>query len=350
MQEFSARARFHEVDFEIFIDDFERRFGWNIREILDEWYASRAIPWLRIKDLSLKMTEELQVLDFKVGNFSETDGVISIITMGSTENGSDKIEDRRSYLIKAGECKRIVVHEYGRYGLRLTTNFSGNMPKTYVIDGERVLKFDVVPDEGVTLLEREEFCPPGEIVVDNEDKNFHLIDSIGDRKRLVDLFAKENEDVYTKALNPKVNTWGKPILSTGFEWFYGESVLSVFVKKAGTGRYKAEWVADIPETGKYEIFVYRTYSGSTPSDGKECPELKNYYTVYTPEGEEEVVLKFEKDDTGWISLGMFTLPVGECRVVLDDRGASFLMRKGYGNSMEYVPCIVADAVKWVKVK
>ncbi|MFR1240057.1 MAG: hypothetical protein ACLSDJ_02545 [Butyricimonas faecihominis] len=171
-----------------------------------------------------------------------------------------------------------------RIRLRLTTNFSGNMPKTYVIDGERVLKFDVVPDEGVTLLEREEFCPPGEIVVDNEDKNFHLIDSIGDRKRLVDLFAKENEDVYTKALNPKVNTWGKPILSTGFEWFYGESVLSVFVKKAGTGRYKAEWVADIPETGKYEIFVYRTYSGSTPSDGKECPELKNYYTVYIRKG------------------------------------------------------------------
>lgn len=350
MQEFSARAHFHEVDFEMFIDDFERCFGQNIRETLDEWYASRVIPWLRIKDLSIKKTEELQVLDFKVGNFSETDGVISIITMGTTESGRDKIEDRRSYLIKAGECKRIVVHEDGRYGLKLTTNFSGNMPKTYSLDGEQVLKYDVVPNEGVTLLEREQFYPPGEIVVDNEDKDFHLIDSIGDRKRLADLFTKENEDIYTNALNPKVNTWGKPILSNGFDWFYGESVLSVFVKRAGTGRCKAEWVAGIPETGKYEIFVYRTYSGSTPSDGKECPELKNYYTIYTPEGEEEVVLKFEKDDTGWIFLGMFTLPVGECRVVLDDRGASFLIGKGHGDSKEYIPCIVADAVKWVKVK
>ena len=38
MQEFSARAHFHEVDFEMFIDDFERCFGQNIRETLDEWY------------------------------------------------------------------------------------------------------------------------------------------------------------------------------------------------------------------------------------------------------------------------------------------------------------------------
>ncbi|MFR1240056.1 MAG: hypothetical protein ACLSDJ_02540 [Butyricimonas faecihominis] len=72
-------------------------------------YASRAIWW--IKDLSLKMTEELQVLISK-GNLVNGRGYINY-HYGSTENGSDKIED--SCLIKAGECKRIVVQK-GGYG------------------------------------------------------------------------------------------------------------------------------------------------------------------------------------------------------------------------------------------
>ena len=352
MQEFNAHARFREVDFDSFINEFEQRFGQNIKAYMDDWYTSHEMPWLSIKDLSCKETEEMQILDFKVGNFCETDGIVSIIMWGSTESGKDKIENILSYLVKPGECKRIVVHDDMRYGLKLNTNFSGNLPKQIPLNSKELLFSGVVPDEGVTLLDRNQFYPPGEIIVDNEDENFHLIDSANNRKRLADLFKKEGGERYITYYNPKTNTWGLPILSLLFNEFYGEYIRSAFMKEFGSGKFKAEWVANLPEAGKYEIFVNRPHIQLTSNAGvgfTDYPGMKNYYTVYTPEGKEEVVLEVEKGDPTWVSLGTFTLSAGESRVVLDDRGVT-IEEESYGHSMKYIQLVVADAVKWVKVR
>ena len=352
MQEFNARACFQEVNFDLFIDEFEQRFGQNIENYMDEWYTSQEIPWLVIKDLSCEVAEDVQIVDFKVGNFSETDGIVSVVTWGSTERGRDKIENCRSYLVKSGECKRIIVHEDMRYGLKLNTNFSGNLPKQISFNRAKSLLPGVVPDEGVTLLDRNQFYPPGEIIVDNEDVNFHLIDSANNRKRLADLFKKECEDEYITYCNPKTNTWGLPILSLISDEFYGECIRSAFMKEFGSGKFKAEWVANLSEAGKYEIFVNRPHDEISGSDGvylTDYPGMKNYYTVYTPVGKEEVVLEVEKGDPTWVSLGTFTLPAGESRVVLDDRGVA-IEEESHGRSTKYIQLVVADAVKWVKVK
>jgi len=352
MQEFNVCARFREVNFDSFIDEFEQRFGQNIETYMDEWYTSHEMPRLAIKDLSCKVTEETQILDFEVGNFSETDGIVSIVTWGSTESGRDKIENCRSYLVKSGECKRIIVHEDMGYGLKLNTNFSGNLPKVISCNRTEPLLSGIVPDEGVILLDRNQFYPLGEVIVDNEDENFHLIDSANNRKRLADLFQKGEEEGYATYYNPKANTWGLPILSLMFNEFYGESICSAFIKVFGSGKFKAEWVANLPEAGKYEIFINRPHDEIQGSGGlylTDYPGMKNYYTVYTSEGKEEIVLEVEKDDPTWVSLGTFTLQAGESRVVLDDRGVA-IEKEGYGHSVKYVQLVVADAVKWIKVK
>ena len=79
--------------------------------------------------------------------------------------------------------------------------------------------------------------------------------------------------------------------------------------------------------------------------------MKNYYTIYTPKGNEEIVFERTGDDTDeWISLGKFDLPAGESRVVLDDRGIpSFEVTEKWGND-KYTQVVVANAVKWVKMK
>lgn len=350
VQDFKMRTRFQEVDFDVFIDEFEQCFGQNIKAYMDEWYTSYSIPWLSIKEPSLKVTEEIQIMDFKVGNFSETDGIVSIITHGNTERGVSKIVNYRSYLIKPGECKRIIVHEDRRYGLRLMTNFSGNLPKEVELHGEVSPSSGSLPGESVSLLERNQLYPPGEIIVDNEDENFHLIDSANNRKRLTDLFKKGDEDEYITFCNPKVNTWGLPCLPIVLNDFYGEYIRSAFVKEAGTGKFKAEWIANIPEAGKYEIFVNRPHAEIFKTDmyTTDHPGMKNYYTVHIPEGEEEIVLEVQKGDPSWVSLGTFSLPAGESRVVLDDRGVPPI--KEESDRLKYVQLVVADAVKWVKIK
>ena len=88
--------------------------------------------------------------------------------------------------------------------------------------------------------------------------------------------------------------------------------------------------------------------------------MKNYYTVYTPRGKEEVILEVPNNDSwnlsplslpeeeAWLSLGTFTLPAGESRVVLDDRGVAPIPVERF--RCEFVQLVVADAVKWVKKK
>lgn len=121
-------------------------------------------------------------------------------------------------------------------------------------------------------------------------------------------------------------------------------------------------MANLPEAGKYEIFIHRphiiTYGEDTGTT--DYPGMKNYYTVYTPEGGKEIVLEVPEDDNrlvyeyslsaeeAWVSLGTFSLPAGESRVVLDDRGIAPITDEKFRST--YSQLVVADAVKWVKVK
>lgn len=354
MQEFNAHTRFREVNFDSFIEEFEQRFGQNIKAYMDEWYTTRKFPVLSIKDVSRKTTEDTQIIDFKVGNFSETDGIVSII-----EAAGQIIRNCRSYLIKPGECKRIIVHEDIEHELQLTTNFSGCFPKNISFESGESPLSGPVPDEGVTLLNRNQFYPPEEIIVDNEDENFHVVDSANNRKRLTDLIKKEDEQKYIAFYQVKANTWNLPLSQE----FYGDHIRSAFVKKTGSGKSKAEWTTDLPEAGKYEIFVHRPHICEVV-DGlfyaNDYPGMKNYYTVYTPERKEEIIIEAQEVDVwvpctlslpaeeAWVSLGTFTLPAGESRVVLDDRGVAPFRDERYNH--EYIQLVVADAVKWVKKK
>ena len=87
MEEFNTRTYFREVNFDSFIDGFEQHFGENIRDYMDKWYTGREIPWLYIKDQFYSIVDTLQILDFKVGNFSGTDGIVSVISYRDDDLG-----------------------------------------------------------------------------------------------------------------------------------------------------------------------------------------------------------------------------------------------------------------------
>ena len=306
-----------------------------------------------IKDLVFRQTKEIKSIDFMVGNMGKVDGLVSVIESYSDDNGKWVIKNWRGYLVKPGEYKRIVACQPREMNLFLTTNFARSVPERFMFGshGVPLWKGDL-PGERVEILDRDQFYPPGEIIVDNEDEGFHLIDSAGSKlKRLAERLAKEDEEEYRTGPDFKKGSWGRPFIKQ--DGVYGEEILSAFIKIAGNGNCKAVWTTDLPEAGKYEIFVYQSRV-STGAWGcsyeSNYPGMKNYYTVDTPEGSKEIELERTRDDTGWGSLGVFDLSAGKSRVVLDDRGMpSFEVTEKWGND-KYAQVVVADAVKWVKVK
>ncbi|KIO43605.1 hypothetical protein [Sanguibacteroides justesenii] len=356
-REFYESARFREVDFDLFMEGFRERFGRDIRPFVDDWYTTREIPRLVIKDLTYRQTGEVQAVDFKVGNTGEVDGCVSVIEAFSDDYGRWIIGDWRSFPVKPGEYKRIVAHEVNGYSFFLSTNFSRRVPERIEFHGTSLWKGDI-PAERVVPLDKNQFYPPGEIIVDNEDEGFHLIDSSGNRlKRLAEQLAEDNMKDYNYGINAKKHTWGKPCIEVEF---YGEEVHSAFTKVAGNGSFKAEWIANLPEAGRYEIFVYlpdvRDGDALYRYESK-YPGMKHHYTVYTPGGSKEVVREVTEEDADWVFLGTFVLPAGESRVVLDDRGVPpFDDDEEYTQAVvsiggdKHAQLVVADAVKWVKVK
>lgn len=352
-REFYESARFREVDFDVFMEGFRERFGRDIKPFVDDWYTTQEVPRLVIKDLAFRQTKDIQSVDFKIGNIGKEDGFVSVIRAYSDDFGKWVIDNWRSYLIKPGEYKRIVANETDRLTFFLSTNFSRCVPERIEFDGYStpLWKGDV-PAESVVSLDRDQFYPPGEIIVDNEDEGFHLIDSSGNRlKRLANRLAEEDEKEYKMGPDFKKSTWGRPFIEQN--GVYGEEIHSAFIKVAGNGGCKAEWITNLTEAGVYEILVYqsRIKTGAWGySYESNYPGMKNYYTVYTPMGSEEVVVERVGSDIEWISLGRFELPAGESRVVLDDRGIPPFDKTKEQGGGKYAQLVVADAVKWVKVK
>lgn len=353
-REFCERARFREMDFDVYMEGFRDRFGQDIKPFVDDWYTTHEVPRLVIKDLEFRQTENMQSVDFKVGNIGKVDGFVSVIRCYSDNYGKWVINNWRSYLVKPGEYKRIVANETDKLDFFVSTNFARSVPERVKFgDSSTPLWKGDVPVECIVSLDRDQFYPPGEIIVDNEDEGFHLINSSGNKlKRLADRLAEENKYGYRNGLDFKKDTWGRPFLLPSE--VYGEEIQSAFIKIAGNGDCKAVWIADLPEAGEYEILVYQSCikKGAWGYTGESnYPGMKNYYTVYTSNGSEEIVIERTGDDSDeWISLGRFDLPAGESHVVLDDRGIPpFEVTKEWGKD-KYAQLVVADAVKWVKVK
>ena len=70
-----------------------------------------------------------------------------------------------------------------------------------------------------------------------------------------------------------------------------------------------------------------------------------YYSVFDGKKEHEVILLMDKNDGGWISLGVFDFQ-GRGRVTLSDKD----QKHDSIDKHDSPQVIIADAMKWVKVQ
>ena len=299
--------------------------GFDFEPILQTWESQIATSF-RLQDLKVERVEREYgdgwMAHFQIWNTGKHPGFI-VYSFA-----------RNSYhlLLQPGECKEIRVRGSSNM-FTLDLGISRNLPSVINITDSGITQDTT---EGIRDISPSVFNPkPEEIIVDNEDPGFRLIFP---ENKLLDFFFSKGSDSKDHEEILQTGPWHKEF-SDGF---YGNEYKSIYTKRDGSGSCKAEWSTDIQEDGIYEIFVIHP-----PTLGR-IPGAQ-YYTV-RGEGQkaEEILLPWEREK--WVSLGQFKLKRGKSYVVLDDRtsiGKEDEKDKRYSS---YGKIIVADAVKWVKIK
>lgn len=321
---------FQELPFDTLCSKLENDYHIRLNDILPQWYNACDIPSYIVKDIkALKIESDepnLFQLSFKIYNNSKTDGIISTF-LGQGTKG-------KIYHIPAGtswEIKEIEETE-NPHSFAINLNLSSNLPNgiTQVFPDIQETTHDI--SQGKFAIDTQLFLPPAdEIIVDNEDPGFQIVEN-SRKKKLGVLFSpkKEKKYIYEYALNT-INQQPVPewTYCAGTLNIYGDIIKSMVFKKSGKGNNPVEWMTDLPEDGQYEVSAF-IVNRQVSFDGR--PE--QYYTLTTRDGEEKITLKIDFMDYGWMPLGTFHFSAGKNKITLSDKG------------IDPQQIIFADAVKW----
>lgn len=383
---FIRENRFRQVEFDEMNREFIEKFGVDWMDVLPAWYENRKIPVFFVRDFKVEnvtsqedgegslsgfafsggfairdQANRRSRVSVNVFNDSDVDGVVSFEArdmifsgMNSRRQGreGEKVVTR-NFLVKAGTGMQIAVVLKGMTST-FNTNISSNLPTKFFIQGLTNISKTTDTTEYVKDLDRSYFMPaPGEIIVDNEDENFKLI-SPPSRKRLRNLISPLSESRYEMGSNLMIRE-GVEVVPRHMinSEAYGLNKLTHAFMLQGS-KATMEWTARVEREGEYEILAYippKVFAHRMEEQEKggrgsgiftvsafsvtesEPEEVKQYYIVDVG-GEKQEVSVDIKEHVGWVSLGLFQLPVGECKIVLTDQG-----------NKDQV--LLGDAIKWV---
>ena len=313
---------------------------------LDDWFGGTGLPGYEIGGADswlVRQGERTRTqVELTVSNPTEVDGAVEVglrLRGAEREHWSDRgagPEHRRMVAVPAGSRKRVgLVVDAPAAELLVDTFVSRNLPALVRVPlPEGRLRRGAEPFDGERPEPPEE-GPEGELVVDNEDPGFEVLgveEPNWLRRRIADLFDLEADAV------PYVGfrMWSPPGTweAATDPGFHGRFVLSGHFKRAGDGRSRVSWRAEIAEEGRYDLFYHidgsvdqRRWLG--PGHAQELNFL-----VHHQDGVEPASLDMSAAEEGWNLLGTYPLAAGPAHVELTDRGPE--------------RTVVADAVKWAR--
>ncbi len=294
------------------------------------------------------------LISVEVANNGSVDGVLntetSFLDLSENNNRSNSQwmyqnmeEDqnlvKQQYVVGANESVRIkMVFDQQPRELKIYTGVSQNIPPVYYFSFANIEEefFDNKPVDGV---EKYEFIADGKdaskvFVVDNEDPEFQ-IDSRNEVKTLKDWWLRQ-ERKQTETYEP-FNYWRpQPVWTSSLaQAYHGTFLRSAVLKASGNGNDKALWKCDLPEAGRYEVQAYIPHDLNTGWRNRNS-RGRFHYQVHHANGLEKVETWPVRERNGWVSLGRFFFEKGEGVVELSDKSE--------------FPYVVADAVKWIRLK
>lgn len=353
--DFRKRNRYKWLKLEEFNEELEQKYGFDIRPFWEKWYRDTIMPCFEICDVSFKRVEprpeelkSVYKIHFKVRNVGKAGGAITTVIPQGFMNSCNNY-----FWIPAGACKEVkLAFTSPAQFINISTGIAANLPNAFEFQDQRSGPMPLTADRQMGLFDvsPEAFEEqPGVIVVDNEDPGFRLIEKEGRETWASRRMKRERyRDAIKVLMNLRSSSGWQRMVS---RYCYGKAVRSAYVKAMGDGSAKAEWTAEIPEDGVYEIFArYAKYSGYSGIKLQTMAAFwKLHYTIECKDEISEVVfdmgdrefLKMKMGDELWFPLGEFKLPAGQAKVTLDDRGQ---------REDDFQQMIFADAVKFVKKK
>jgi ABC-type transport system involved in multi-copper enzyme maturation permease subunit len=323
----------------------ENQFGLDLIPYIDDWFSGTKIPGFLIRDIELfKVLDgdriRYQVL-YKISNPEEVVGLTDVrFRYGERRRFDDQrnsLETVRVVKLEPGETKEVgIVLDEEPSIIYMNPMIAINIPLAFA-DRFNVadLKENYKPFNSERILDEDLNTKlVNEIVVDNEDDLFQILSKAQQSflKKLIygENIIEENNFKRYQFWDPAEN-W-ELLKSTGF---YGEYVHSAYYIRAGQGDKKAQWEAELPESGNYSVYTYVINKHSFGRKNFFEDHIKDIqYIVHHDDGEDEVSMDFVKAELGWNLLGSYYFSQGKAKVEITDKTGGNL--------------VVADAVKWVR--
>lgn len=356
LEAFKHKYKQDEITFETFCKDFLFTFKIDLMNLIKKWYTTDRIPMIIVKDIEVMRLETSEgrkyKLHFKVYNPSETDGLIFGNVNMSLQTGGSVNQEIRPEMISPQTCKQVkIVLPFQPRVINIRTGITRNLPNDTKIDLQSVRELNHSTEDAETgCFEISSSCftpSPDEIVVDNEDAGFSVVETEKYRK-LANVFSKEANDKYVSDAQMS-SRWRYAIGN----YFYGDTIRSAVGKEEGYGKGKAIWTAELPQEGYYEVFVHNVRSALV-----NVPVGVQLYTILHTEGETNVALEMGEYAEEWISAGQFYFAKGKAKVYLNDKKGERnktqpSRERIFVSDLDGKPTkqvIFADAIKWKFLK
>ena len=222
----------------------------------------------------------------------------------------------------------------------VNTFLATNIPSNQTIELNGVVRDKRRIDlfEGTRISERKlNYINKNEIIVDNEDEGFSLVNT-GESRTVKDWWAaKQNEDDEEDTYG-MIRFWNPPVKwkPVAGDQFFGEYLKSAVYKRKGTGEGYLTWQASISQPGTYDVYAYVPNISFRfgRRRGNSNKEMIYNYTVIHDDGKDAIEVSVDNENNGWLYLGEYYFSEGKTKVQLSDV-----------TNNEYV---IGDAVKWIR--
>ena len=354
----TREKEFSNVSFDSILDWLQTFSGVSLKEKIDAWDEPVRLACYKIGNPQMTTvttdTADIYQAEIAVENISDYPGYVTLeYVFFETENAGDEDKPKKMLIsVAPHETRRIVTHWFNTPSrIDVNTMLSSNLPHLVRLDNSNWSTYtgtDLTPEGVYSLRTGVDNTLPGEIIVDNEDKELFTLSRpirTGYLSKWIDKSReKKNEFTYEGFSDWRTYTLWTLVTDQSM---YGDYIRSAYIISPGDGSQYARWSVPLTDAGVYDVYFYtspdmydnnnrnRRWNNNNNNNNNGRRVTNDYnFEIEQFNMQDRVSLNMWRAEEGWNLLGTFRFEADTVKVSLNNRSG--------------VSVIVADAVRLVK--